>query len=83
MKWLVASLLAGSALVFAPAAVSAGNCPDGFHLHAVGDGDHEHSEHKHVGVSMDDVDRNGNGYICVKHISPDGTIHVHMDDIVP
>ncbi len=81
MKRLIASLLAGAALVLGPMSASGASCPDGFHPHAVGDGDHEHGEHRHVGVSMDAVDRNGNGLNCVKHITPDGAIHVHIDDI--
>lgn len=81
MARLIASLLAAVALVAAPTAVSANSCPAGFHLHAVGDGDHEHGEHQHVGLRMERVDLNGNGYICVKHATPDGSIHVHIDDI--
>jgi hypothetical protein len=30
---------------------------------------------------MDKVDRNGNGLICVQHVTPDGEIHVHIDDL--
>jgi Spy/CpxP family protein refolding chaperone len=81
MARLIASLLAAAALVAAPSSASANSCPPGFHLHAVGDGDHGHSEHQHVGLSMERVDLNGNGDICVKHLTPEGTIHVHIDDI--
>ena len=80
MKWLIASLLAVALLALPPAPVSAGSCPKAFHLHAVGD-DHEHGDHRHVGLSMDEVDRNGNGLICVNHVTPDGDIHVHIDDL--
>jgi hypothetical protein len=83
MKRLIASLLVGAALVLASTSASAASCPNGYHPHTVGDGDHEHGEHQHVGVSMDDVDRNENGYICVKHIGPSGAIHVHIDDSIP
>lgn len=56
------------------------NCPPGFmlemHMHHE---DHEH-EHVHVGTS---ADQNGDGYICMKPITPDGSIHVHIDNNVP
>jgi hypothetical protein len=79
MKWASATLLAVTLLVLPPTSASADGCPDTFHLHAVGD-DHEHGDHRHVGLSMDAVDRNGNGLICVKHATPGGGIHVHIDD---
>lgn len=82
MKWLIASLLAVALLVLPPASTSADSCPDAFHLHAVGD-DHEPGDHRHVGLSLDRVDRNGNGLICVKHATPSGAIHVHIDDRTP
>jgi hypothetical protein len=74
------SMLATAALVAVPATVAGSSCPEGFHAHTIGDGDHEHEDHVHVGISMDSLDRNGNGVICVKHVSADGTIHVHVDD---
>ena len=81
-KWAAAALLAVAALGAPPAGVGgAATCPEGFHAHLVGDGDHEHGGHDHVGLSMDAVDRNGNGAICVRHVTPDGDIHVHIDDI--
>jgi hypothetical protein len=80
MKWVIASLLAVVLLVLPPASVSADSCPEAFHLHAVGD-EHEHGDHRHVGLSMDKVDRNGNGLSCMKHVTPDGDIHVHIDDL--
>jgi len=56
------------------------NCPRGFnlemHMHLE---DHEH-EHVHVGTS---ADQNGDGYIRMKPITPDGSIHVHIDNNVP
>jgi hypothetical protein len=81
MKRLVIPFLAMVAIVATPASVSANVCPVGFHLHPLEDGDHDHGEHRHVGLSMDTVDLNGNGDICVKHVTPDGRIHVHIDDI--
>lgn len=81
MKWMIAVLLAVAPLVVAPAAASAASCPDDFHLHEIGDDSHEHGEHRHVGLSMDNVDRNGNGLICVKHATPTEKIHVHIDDL--
>jgi len=56
----------------------AGSCPpSGFELHHFMDhlGDHMH---QHIGVNRD---LNGDGYICVKHISP--TKHLHIDNSVP
>ena len=79
-KRMVALLLAAAALVPGPVSAAVGGCPTGFHLHEVGGGDHEHEAHRHVGLSMGAVDRNGNGHICVKHVSLDGAIHVHIDD---
>jgi hypothetical protein len=81
MRWLIASLLAVAPLALATASASAQGCPAAFHLHPVGEGDHQHGEHRHVGLSMAAVDRNGNGLICVKHVTPDGGIHVHIDDL--
>jgi hypothetical protein len=73
---LVATL--GAVPVIPVAAV--GSCPTGFHLHPVGAGDHEHDAHRHVGLDMDQADRNANGFICVKHVTPAGDTHVHIDD---
>jgi hypothetical protein len=53
-------------------------CPNpSFELHHIEDHEHE-GEHRHIGS---DTDRNGDGYICVKHISPDK--HLHIDNNVP
>ena len=61
-------------------AAGGSNCPPGFtlemHMHHE---DHEH-EHIHVGTS---ADQNGDGYICVQPITPDGSIHVHTDNNFP
>lgn len=56
----------------------AGSCPVGFSLEPAMHHDHHH--HRHVGTS---ADQNGDGYICVKHITPDETIHVHIDNHLP
>jgi hypothetical protein len=79
-QWLIASLLAVALLVLPPTSASADGCPDAFRLHAVGD-DHEHDDHRHVGLSMGMVDRNGNGLVCVQHVTPNGEILVHIDDL--
>jgi hypothetical protein len=81
MRWLSALLLAAAPLVLAPASAAAQGCPPGFQLHAVDDHDHQDGEHRHVGLAMAAADRNGNGLICVKHVTPDGAIHVHIDDL--
>jgi hypothetical protein len=61
-------------------AAGGSNCPPGFtlemHMHHE---DHEH-EHVHVGTS---ADQNGDGYICMKPITPNGSIHVHTDNNLP
>ena len=71
---VVAFTLLTSSVAFA---ARGGNCPPGFalemHMHHDG---HEH-EHVHVGTS---ADHNGDGLICMKPITPDGSIHVHMDN---
>ena len=54
-----------------------GDCPPGFTLHE--HMDHEEHPHQHVGTS---ADLNRDGDICVKHVTPDGSIHVHIDNNV-
>ena len=88
MKKRVASLLilVLPVLTMVPLALATegqpqGGCPDNFHLHMAME--HEHGsdgQHQHVGNSRD---RNGDGYICGKHVSADGSIHVHIDNNVP
>jgi len=51
-------------------------CPDGFHLHLIGE-HHDGEGHFHVGTADD---QNGDGWICAKHVSADGSIHVHIDN---
>ena len=55
-------------------------CPNpSFELHHAADHDQGHEgEHRHIGSN---TDRNGDGYICVKHISDDK--HLHIDNNVP
>lgn len=85
MKRLITFLLLGMVLLLGiqPTAFASdgqvGGCPGKFELHMAMDHDGDH-EHQHVGT---DTDRNGDGLICVKHISVDGTIHVHIDNNVP
>jgi len=56
---------------------SVGGCAPGFTLEMVMVHDNHH--HKHVGT---DADLNGDGYICMKPVTPDGKIHVHVDNNV-
>lgn len=53
-----------------------GLCPIGFQLHHAADHD-DHHGHRLVGTA---TDRNGDGRICVKHVSVDRNIHVHVDN---
>jgi hypothetical protein len=70
------------ALFVVPAALAedepAGSCPTGFHLEMAMDHDEHH--HQHVGS---DTDVNGDGFICMKHVTPDEKIHVHVDNMLP
>ena len=75
---LVMLLTQFTASVAFAAQESGTNCPRGFMLH-MHEGEHEH-EHQHVGVS---ADLNNDGYICVKHVTPDESIHVHVDNRLP
>lgn len=77
-------------LTAAPAALASvpddavGSCPRGFHIHEVGTHDHHEHDgemaHQHVGL---DSDLNGDGYWCVKHITTDEHIHLHIDNYLP
>ena len=70
-----------SATVFAQEGDPVGGCPHGFHLHHVMDhDDHAGHIHQHVGSA---ADQNGDGYLCVIHVSVNGNIHVHIDNNVP
>ena len=55
-----------------------GNCAPGFML--VTAMEHAMHEHQHVGT---DADLNGDGYICMQPVTPDGKIHVHVDNNLP
>jgi hypothetical protein len=55
-----------------------GSCAPGFTLMMAMEHDEHH--HHHVGT---DTDVNADGYICMKPITPDGIIHVHMDNNLP
>ena len=63
--------------VFA-AAVPQGSCPPVFEL--VKAMDHDNHHHRHVGI---DTDKNGDGHICMKPVTPSGKIHVHVDNNLP
>ena len=52
-----------------------GRCAPGFTLEMAMEHDNHH--HRHVGT---DADKNGDGYICMKPVTPSGKIHVHVDN---
>lgn len=56
----------------------AAGCPNGFHLHEAGH-PHDGEAHFHAGTA---ADQNGDGWVCAKHVSVDGSIHVHIDNAV-
>ena len=56
-----------------------GGCPEEFMLHMAHEHDGEHTGHLHAGT---DADQNGDGFICVKHVTPDEKVHVHIDNDV-
>lgn len=76
---LVLSLSLVAVAVAAANGDPVGGCPDGFQLHEAMQHDDHHGHH-HVGT---DTDRNGDGWICEKHVSVNGNIHVHIDNKVP
>ena len=55
-----------------------GRCAPGFTLEKAMEHDNHH--HRHVGT---DADKNGDGYICMKSVTPSGKIHVHVDNNLP
>ena len=57
---------------------SSGGCAPGFTLEMAMD--HDNHQHRHVGT---DADKNGDGYICMKPVTPSGKIHVHIDNNLP
>ena len=56
----------------------AGSCAPGFTLEMAMDHDVHH--HQHVGT---DADRNGDGFICMRHVTPNEQVHVHVDNNLP
>jgi hypothetical protein len=60
-----------------------GGCPDRFTLHHAAHHDEHHMDgdghHLHVGS---DTDLNADGWICVKHVSSKGNVHLHVDNVV-
>jgi hypothetical protein len=67
---------------FVPVALAAeepaGTCPTGFTLMMVME--HDEHQHQHVGV---ETDRNGDGYLCMQHVTPTEKIHLHVDNNLP
>jgi hypothetical protein len=57
----------------AQADLPVGGCPDGFELMEVME--HDQMEHNHLGLH---VDLNGDGYLCMKHVTAQN--HVHIDN---
>ena len=55
-----------------------GSCAPGFTLEMAMEHDMHH--HRHAGT---DADKNGDGYICMKPVTPSGKIHVHVDNNLP
>ena len=55
-----------------------GSCAPGFTLMMAMDHDVHH--HQHVGT---DADLNGDGWICMKHLTPTEKIHLHIDNNLP
>ncbi len=71
-------ILASVSVAQADTGVPVGGCPDLFELHQMDM--HEGDEmHPHIG---NDVDLNGDGYLCMKHVGVDGHNHVHVDNAV-
>lgn len=73
--FLMSQLFASTA--FASEGQPAGSCQPPFELHPFMD----HSGdpmHQHIGVTQD---LNGDGFICMKMISPD--LHLHVDNFLP
>lgn len=82
IRILFVTVLASILLMSTVFAVGAqgGSCPPGFSLHMAHEHDDEHhTGHPHVGT---DADQNGDGYICVKHLTSSVEAHVHIDNAV-
>lgn len=70
--------LAFGGIVLADHGAPVGGCPDGSELHHM----MENQEHMHNHIGSD-VDRNDDGFLCVKHVGKDDSYHVHIDNYVP
>lgn len=57
-----------------------GSCSPAFTLEEAVPHDHHHHPHQHVGTS---TDKNGDGFICIKHVTSEEKIHVHVDNDLP
>ena len=55
-----------------------GGCARGFTLMMAME--HDEHEHQHVGT---EADLNGDGWICMKHLTPTEKIHLHVDNNLP
>ena len=55
-----------------------GSCAPGFTLMMAMEHDEHH--HQHVGT---DTDLNGDGWLCMKHLTPTEKIHLHIDNYLP
>jgi len=55
-----------------------GSCAPGFTLMMTMEENEHH--HQHVGTA---TDINADGYICMMPVTPDGKIHVHVDNNLP
>ena len=53
-----------------------GSCAQGFSLVPAMD----HDEHRHADT---DADLNGDGYICMRQVTPTEAVHVHVDKNLP
>jgi hypothetical protein len=42
----------------------------------------DHSDHHHMHVGTD-ADLNGDGWICMKPVTPTEKVHVHVDNNLP
>jgi hypothetical protein len=82
---LVIVMILALGLLALPALAAPPVCPNGFMaMPADHEGDHEHDDsHLHVGI-WPDTDKNGDGTICVKHVTQGSQeVHVHIDNIAP
>ena len=80
---LAVLLLSTAGLALAEGNEPLGGCPPHFELHNMADHmDHEHHDHHLPKGGV--LDRNGDGYVCVKHIGQGGMMfHLHIDNNFP